>query len=76
MFASGLVNALKNPEIGDPESAKHFKRATRQTFEIFLHFTQGCGFHEVADKAQGNAKALIHLVTGHLGRRTADSPRA
>jgi hypothetical protein len=76
MFASGLVNALKNPEIGDPESVKHFKRATRQTFEIFLRFTQGYGFHEVADEAQAKAKALIHLFTGQLGRRTADSPRA
>ena len=68
MFASRLVNALKNLEIGDPESVKQFKRAIRQNFEIFLRFTHRYWFHEIADQAQ--AKALFHLVTGHLGLDT------
>ncbi len=65
MFASRLVNALKALEVGDPESVKRFKRAIRENFEIFLRFTHRYWFHEVADQAQ--AKALYHLVTGHLG---------
>ncbi len=65
MFASRLVNALKALEVGDPESVKHFKRVIRQNFEIFLRFTHRYWFHEVADQAQ--AKALYHMVTGHLG---------
>jgi hypothetical protein len=52
MFASRLVNALKNLEIGDPESVKQFKRAIRQNFEIFLRFTHRYWFHEIADQAQ------------------------
>ena len=65
MFASRLVNALMALEVGDPESVKRFKRAIRQNFEIFLRFTHRYWFHEVADRAQ--AKALFHLVAGHLG---------
>jgi len=65
MFASRLVNALMTLEVGDPESVKRFKRAIRQNFEIFLRFTHRYWFHEVADQAQ--AKALFHLVAGHLG---------
>jgi hypothetical protein len=65
MFASRLVNALMALEVGDPDSVKRFKRAIRQNFEIFLRFTHRYWFHEVADQAQ--AKALFHLVTGHLG---------
>ena len=65
MFASRLVNALMALEVGDPESVKRFKRAIRQNFEIFLRFTHRYWFHEVADQAQ--AKALYHLVAGHLG---------
>jgi hypothetical protein len=48
----------------------------RPNFEIFLRFTHRYWFREIADQAQAKAKALIHLFTGQLGRRTADSPRA
>jgi hypothetical protein len=65
MFSDRLVEALKRLEIGDAESVRHFKRAIRQNFEIFLRFTQRYWFHEVSDQAQ--AKSLFHLCADHLG---------
>jgi hypothetical protein len=65
MFSDRLAEALKRLEITDADSVRLFKRAIRQNFEIFLRFTHRYWFHEVSEQAQ--AKALFHLVAGHLG---------
>jgi hypothetical protein len=64
MFSDRLVEALKRLDISDPQSVKRFKRAIRQSFEIFLRFTHRYWFHEISD--QGQAKALFHLCADHL----------
>ncbi len=65
MFSDRLVNALNGMEVHNPESVKRFKRAIRQTFEIFLRFMHRYWFHDVSDEAQ--AKALFRMTAAHLG---------
>ncbi len=65
MFSDRLVNALNGMEVHNPESVKRFKRAIRQTFEIFLRFMHRYWFHDVSDEAQ--AKALFQMTAAHLG---------
>jgi hypothetical protein len=65
MFSDRLVNALNSMEVHNPESVKRFKRAIRQTFEIFLRFMHRYWFHDVSDEAQ--AKALFQMTAAHLG---------
>ncbi|WP_287986505.1 hypothetical protein [Piscinibacter sp.] len=65
MFSDRLVEALKALDVGDPASVRRFKRAIRQSFEVFLRFTHRYWFHEVAEQAQ--ARALFHMASNHLG---------
>jgi hypothetical protein len=65
MFSDRLVEALKGLDVGDPASIRRFKRAIRNSFEVFLRFTHRYWFHEVAEQAQ--ARALFHLSATHLG---------
>lgn len=65
MFSERLVEALDRLDIRDAESVRRFKRAIRQTFEIFLRFTHRYWFHELSDQAQ--TKALFRLCAEHLG---------
>ena len=65
MFSDRLVHALNKLDIQDAESVKRFKRAIRESFEIFLRFTHRYWFHEVSDQAQ--CKALFALCRRHLG---------
>lgn len=65
MFSDRLVEALKGLDVGDPASVRRFKRAIRQSFEVFLRFTHRYWFHEVAEQAQ--ARALFSLTASHLG---------
>jgi hypothetical protein len=64
LFSDRLVVALNKLDISDAESVKHFKRAIRQVFEIFLRFTHRYWFHDIADQAL--ARDLFRLTTGHL----------
>ena len=65
MFSDRLVQALNGLDIGNAESVRRFKRAIRQTFEIFLRFTHRYWFHELSDQVQ--TKALFRLTSEHLG---------
>jgi hypothetical protein len=65
MFSDRLVEALKGLDVGDPASVRRFKRAIRNSFEVFLRFTHRYWFHEIAEQAQ--ARALFHLSATHLG---------
>lgn len=44
---------------------KHFKRATQQRFEIFLHLTRCYGFHGISEQAA--RKTLFDMGAEHLG---------
>lgn len=65
MFSDRLVEALNGLDIQDTDTVRRFKRAIRQTFEIFLRFTHRYWFHELSDQAQ--TKALFKLTSEHLG---------
>jgi len=65
MMSDRLVEALKNLDVGDPDSVRRFKRSIRQSFESFLRFTHRYWFHEVSEQAQ--VRALFHLCATHLG---------
>ncbi|MBI2312405.1 MAG: hypothetical protein HYU77_07885 [Betaproteobacteria bacterium] len=65
MLSDRLVMALSRLDIHDAESVKRFKRAIRQTKEIFLRFTHRYWFHEISDQAQ--AKALFRMCSENLG---------
>jgi len=65
MMSDRLVEALKNLDVGDPDSVRRFKRSIRQSFEGFLRFTHRYWFHEVSEQAQ--VRALFHLCATHLG---------
>jgi hypothetical protein len=64
MFSDRLAHELKRLDIMDAQSVRRFKRAIRQSFEIFLRFTHRYWFHEVSEQAQ--AKALFDLCATHL----------
>ena len=65
MSSDRLVEALKNLDVGDPDSIRRFKRSIRNSFESFLRFTHRYWFHEVSEQAQ--VRALFHLCVTHLG---------
>ncbi|MGH8530943.1 MAG: hypothetical protein ACRETN_14045 [Nevskiales bacterium] len=65
MFSDRLVEALNSLDIQNTDTVRRFKRAIRQTFEIFLRFTHRYWFHELSDQAQ--TKALFKLTSEHLG---------
>ncbi len=65
MMSDRLVEALKDLDVGDPDSVRRFKRSIRQSFEGFLRFTHRYWFHEVSEQAQ--VRALFHLCATHLG---------
>jgi hypothetical protein len=64
MFSDRLAEELRRLDITDPNRVRRFKRAIRQTFEIFLRFTHRYWFHEVSEQSQ--ARALFQLCAGHL----------
>lgn len=65
MMSDRLVVALNRLDISDVDSVKRFKRAIRQSFEIFLRFTHRYWFHEVSN--QGPARDLFRMWSEHLG---------
>lgn len=65
MLSDRLVLAVSRLDITDPESIRAFRRAIRQTFEIFLRFSHRYWFHEISDQAQ--MRDLFALWRRHLG---------
>jgi hypothetical protein len=65
MFSDRMAEALKNLDISDADSIRHFKRAIRNGFSGFLRFTHRYWFHEVSEQAQ--VRALFHMCSQHLG---------
>jgi len=65
MLSDRLVVAIQRLDIQDVESVKRFKRAIRQTLEIFLRFTHRYWFHEVSIQVQ--AGELFRMITAQLG---------
>ncbi|MBL8539651.1 MAG: hypothetical protein JNK68_04690 [Betaproteobacteria bacterium] len=65
MFSDRLVDALNRLEVHNADSVKHFKRAIRQQFEIFLRFTHRYWFHQLSDQAQ--SRTLFSMCARHLG---------
>jgi hypothetical protein len=71
LLSDRLVLAVSNLEIGDAESVRAFRRAIRQTFEIFLRFSHRYWFHEVSDQVPMRdlfAMWRRHLDTENLFR--------
>ena len=64
MFSDRLGEELRRLDIRDPRKIRHFKRAIRENFRIFLRFTHRYWFHGVSEQAQ--AQALFDLCAGHL----------
>ncbi len=65
MSSDKLVEALRDLDIADTDSVRHFKRAIRSSFESFLRFTHRYWFHEISEQAQ--MRALWHMCAKHLG---------
>jgi hypothetical protein len=65
MTSDKLVEALRDLDIADTDSVRHFKRAIRNSFESFLRFTHRYWFHEISEQAQ--MRALWHMCAKHLG---------
>jgi hypothetical protein len=64
MYSDRLAETLKNLDITDAASVRHFKRAIRNGFASFLRFTHRYWFHEVSEQAQ--VRALFHMCSHHL----------
>jgi hypothetical protein len=64
LLSDRLVLAVSSLEIGDAESVRAFRRAIRQTFEIFLRFSHRYWFHEVSDQVQ--MRDLFAMWRRHL----------
>jgi len=64
MYSDRLAEALKNLDIGDAASVRHFKRTIRESFAGFLRFTHRYWFHEVSEQAQ--VRALFRICSNHL----------
>jgi hypothetical protein len=64
MYSDRLAEALKNLDIGDAASVRHFKRTIRDSFAGFLRFTHRYWFHEVSEQAQ--VRALFRMCSNHL----------
>ena len=64
MYSDRLAEALKNLNIADAASVRHFKRTIRDSFAGFLRFTHRYWFHEVSEQAQ--VRALFRMCTSHL----------
>lgn len=60
-----LAVAMNRLEVGDTESVRQFKRAIRQSMEVFLRFTHRYWFHEVSN--QDLARAIFSRLSRHLG---------
>jgi len=60
-----LAVAMNRLRVGDTESVKQFKRAIRQSMEIFLRFTHRYWFHELSNQAL--ARSVFRRLTRHLG---------
>jgi hypothetical protein len=67
-LADELAVAMNRLEVGDTESVRQFKRAIRQSMEIFLRFTHRYWFHEVS--GQDLARSIFERLTRHLGTHT------
>jgi hypothetical protein len=65
MLSDRLVVAIQRLDIQGVESVKRFKRAIRQTLEIFLRFTHRYWFHEVSIQVQ--AAELFRMTAAQLG---------
>ena len=65
MYSDRMAEALKNLDISNADSVRHFKRAIRYGFSSFLRFTHRYWFHEVSEQAQ--VRALFKMCAQHLG---------
>jgi hypothetical protein len=63
-----LAVAMNRLEVGNTESVKQFKRAIRQSMEVFLRFTHRYWFHEVSN--QTLARGIFRRLTQQLGNET------
>ncbi len=68
-----LAVAMNRLDVGDTESVKHFKRAIRQTMEIFLRFTHRYWFHEVSNQAQ--ARSAVPAARAAISAPTRSTTR-
>jgi hypothetical protein len=60
-----LAVAMNRLDVGDNESVRQFKRAIRQSMEVFLRFTHRYWFHEVSN--QDLARGIFSRLSRHLG---------
>jgi hypothetical protein len=65
MLSDRMVLAISRLDIDDPESLKDFRRAIRDTLEIFLRFTHRYWFNAVSDQAV--SRDIFSMMTRHLG---------
>jgi hypothetical protein len=63
-----LAVAMNRLEVGNTESVKNFKRAIRQSMEVFLRFTHRYWFHEVSN--QTLSRGIFRRLTQQLGNET------
>jgi CorA-like Mg2+ transporter protein len=63
-----LAVAMNRLEVGNTESVKQFKRAIRQSMEVFLRFTHRYWFHEVSN--QTLSRGIFRRLTQQLGNET------
>ncbi len=63
-----LAVAMNRLEVGETESVKQFKRAIRQSMEVFLRFTHRYWFHEVSN--QRISRGIFRRMTEQLGNET------
>jgi hypothetical protein len=64
MYSDRMAETLKNLDLRDAASIRHFKRAIRDGFSSFLRFTHRYWFHEISEQAQ--VRALFHMCAQHL----------
>jgi hypothetical protein len=63
-----LAVAMNRLEVGNTESVKNFKRAIRQSMEVFLRFTHRYWFHEVSN--QNLSRGIFRRLSQQLGNET------
>lgn len=63
-----LAVAMNRLEVGDTESVKHFKRAIRQSMEVFLRFTHRYYFSEVSNQVL--SRGIFKRLSQQLGNET------
>ena len=73
MFSDRLVRRSSDSTSATRSRVRRFKRAIRQSFEIFLRFTHRYWFHEISDQAQ--AQGAVHDVRRSTSASIRSTPR-